>query len=88
MAAQYDVSGRLRASNELLIRFDPPLPGPVTDALAGLPGNYTFTAADAGVDIVTIGQYLQPSAKHAQIDRWVHPDEFVQWKIRGEAQGI
>ena len=30
------------------------------------------------VDVVTIGQYLQPSAKHATIDRWVHPDEF-QW---------
>src|SRR5207248_359594 len=29
-----------------------------------------------GVDVVTIGQYLQPSAKHAKIDRWVHPDEF------------
>src|SRR5207237_67355 len=28
------------------------------------------------VDVVTIGQYLQPSAKHAPIDRWVHPDEF------------
>jgi lipoic acid synthetase len=31
---------------------------------------------EQGVDVVTIGQYLQPSAKHAQIDRWVHPDEF------------
>ena len=26
-----------------------------------------------GVDVVTIGQYLQPSSKHATIDRWVHP---------------
>ena len=26
-----------------------------------------------GVDVVTIGQYLQPSPQHAQIDRWVHP---------------
>ena len=26
-----------------------------------------------GVDVVTIGQYLQPSSKHAPIDRWVHP---------------
>jgi lipoic acid synthetase len=30
-----------------------------------------------GVDVVTIGQYLQPSPKHAPIDRWVHPDEFL-----------
>ena len=29
-----------------------------------------------GVDVVTIGQYLQPSKQHATIDRWVHPDEF------------
>ena len=26
-----------------------------------------------GVDVVTIGQYLQPSQQHATIDRWVHP---------------
>ena len=32
---------------------------------------------DHGVDVVTIGQYLQPSQKHARIDRWVHPDGFA-----------
>jgi len=41
-----------------------------------------------GVDVVTIGQYLQPSAKHAQIDRWVHPDEFRWFRERGEALGF
>jgi lipoic acid synthetase len=30
----------------------------------------------AGVDFITIGQYLQPTRKHASIDRFVHPDEF------------
>src|SRR3954467_11898107 len=40
-----------------------------------------------GVDVVTIGQYLQPSAKHAKIDRWVHPDEFRWFRVRGEALG-
>lgn len=34
----------------------------------------------AGVRILTIGQYLQPSAKHEAIDRWVTPEEFAQWK--------
>lgn len=34
----------------------------------------------AGVDILTIGQYLQPTKKHSPIDRWVHPDEFTRWK--------
>src|SRR5436309_13070258 len=41
-----------------------------------------------GVDVVTIGQYLQPSAKHAQIDRWVHPDEFRWFREQGEAVGF
>jgi lipoyl synthase len=41
-----------------------------------------------GVDVVTIGQYLQPSSKHAQIDRWVHPDEFRWFRGQGEALGF
>jgi lipoic acid synthetase len=41
-----------------------------------------------GVDVVTIGQYLQPSAKHAAIDRWVHPDEFRWFRKQGEALGF
>ena len=41
-----------------------------------------------GVDVVTIGQYLQPSAKHARIDRWVHPDEFRWFRERGEELGF
>ncbi len=40
------------------------------------------------VDVVTIGQYLQPSAKHAPIDRWVHPDEFRRLREQGEALGF
>jgi lipoyl synthase len=41
-----------------------------------------------GVDVVTIGQYLQPSPKHAPIDRWVHPDEFRELREQGEALGF
>ena len=41
-----------------------------------------------GVDVVTIGQYLQPSQKHATIDRWVHPDEFRWFREQGEAMGF
>ena len=40
------------------------------------------------VDVVTIGQYLQPSSKHAKIDRWVHPDEFRWFREQGEALGF
>ena len=42
----------------------------------------------SGVDVVTIGQYLQPSGKHVAIDRWVHPDEFARWKEVGGSLGI
>ncbi len=39
-------------------------------------------------DILTIGQYLQPTPQHWKIDRWVHPDEFVHWKNFGLSIGI
>ncbi len=41
-----------------------------------------------GVDVVTIGQYLQPSGDHVQIDRWVHPDEFRWLREQGEQLGF
>ena len=41
-----------------------------------------------GCDILTIGQYLQPTAKHLPVERWVHPDEFARWKERGEDRGL
>jgi lipoic acid synthetase len=34
----------------------------------------------AGVEILTIGQYLQPTSKHLPVDRWVYPDEFAGYK--------
>mgnify|MGYP003341045584 FL=1 len=44
--------------------------------------------AAADVDILTIGQYLSPSKEHAPIDRWVHPDEFAEWKAFALAAGV
>lgn len=41
-----------------------------------------------GVNIVTIGQYLRPTARHAPVQRYVHPDEFAEFKAFGERQGI
>jgi len=41
-----------------------------------------------GVDVVTIGQYLQPSQRHVTIDRWVHPDEFSWLREQGDALGF
>jgi lipoic acid synthetase len=39
-------------------------------------------------DILTLGQYLQPTQQHLPVERWVHPDEFGAWKVKGEARGI
>lgn len=35
---------------------------------------------DVGCDILTVGQYLQPTKEHAPLDRWVTPEEFEEWK--------
>lgn len=40
------------------------------------------------VDILTIGQYLQPTARHLPVDRWVTPEEFNHWKQFGLAAGF
>ena len=40
------------------------------------------------VDILTIGQYLQPSAKHLPIERYYHPDEFAELKDYGLGIGF
>ncbi|MDX1577554.1 MAG: lipoyl synthase [Gemmatimonadota bacterium] len=45
-------------------------------------------ALEAGVQILTLGQYLRPSTDHLPIDRYVTPDEFAEWKTIGEARGF
>jgi len=40
----------------------------------------------AGVDILTLGQYLRPSAAHIPVARWVGPEEFADWKRVGEKE--
>jgi lipoic acid synthetase len=42
----------------------------------------------AGVDFLTIGQYLQPTRKHAAVDRFVHPDEFKAYEEIARAKGF
>jgi len=39
-------------------------------------------------DILTVGQYLQPTKGHLPIARFYHPEEFAQLKVEGEAMGI
>jgi lipoic acid synthetase len=40
------------------------------------------------VEIVTIGQYLRPSAKHHPVIRFWHPDEFAELKEYGLSLGF
>jgi lipoyl synthase len=42
----------------------------------------------AGIDFITIGQYLQPTRKHAAIDRFVTPDEFKSYEILAYSKGF
>lgn len=39
-------------------------------------------------DILTLGQYLQPTRQHLPVIRFVHPDEFAEYKRRGERMGF
>jgi lipoic acid synthetase len=41
-----------------------------------------------GTDILTLGQYLQPTREHLPIVRFVHPDEFADYKQLGEQMGF
>lgn len=52
----------------------------VSDALRDL--------AEVGCDLVTIGQYLQPTQLHLPVDRWVTPEEFAEHAREGESLGI
>ena len=42
----------------------------------------------ADVDFLTIGQYLQPTVKHAPVDRFVHPDEFQAYEQMAYGKGF
>ena len=44
--------------------------------------------ANAGCDVVTIGQYLQPTKKHLPVNRFVHPNEFAEYREVGYQMGL
>jgi lipoyl synthase len=44
--------------------------------------------AELGLTILTLGQYLQPSKKHLEIERYVHPDEFAELREHALRRGI
>ncbi|MCK6621367.1 MAG: lipoyl synthase [Calditrichaceae bacterium] len=65
-----------------------------TGIMAGLGETYDEVLAlmqdlaAIGVDIFTIGQYLQPTKRHLPVERFVHPDEFAEYKRAGEEMGL
>ncbi|MCZ6444851.1 MAG: lipoyl synthase, partial [Planctomycetota bacterium] len=44
--------------------------------------------SSADIDILTIGQYLQPTRNHLPVDRWVTPEQFEQFKLQGLRRGF
>jgi lipoic acid synthetase len=55
------------------------------------PGEVLETMRDLaaqGTDILTLGQYLQPTRDHLPVIRFVHPDDFAEYKRRGEEMGF
>jgi lipoic acid synthetase len=43
---------------------------------------------NSGVDVVTLGQYLQPTKKHLSVQRFIHPDEFAEYREIGYQIGL
>jgi len=43
---------------------------------------------ESQADILTIGQYLQPTRNHLPIDRWVRPEQFIEFKKQAIDRGF
>ncbi len=65
-----------------------------TGAMLGLGETYNevleimHDLRNVGVDILTLGQYLQPTKNHIPVDRFVHPDEFAEYRRIGLEMGF
>lgn len=58
--------------------------GETTDEVLALMDDF----AAHGVDVMTVGQYLQPTPMHLPVEQFVHPDTFRWYKRQGEARGL
>ncbi len=85
-----------RASLEVLARFGAMAPGTPTKSgmMLGLgekAGDIRESLSglrEAGVSILTLGQYLMPGRDHHPVDRFVTPAEFDDWKAEALAAGF
>jgi lipoic acid synthetase len=88
--------GRYERTLELFRRARAAAPGLVTKSgiILGLGeerDELLATMADlraADVKILTLGQYLRPSAQHLPVSRFYHPDEFAELAVRGREMGF
>lgn len=44
--------------------------------------------AENGLDVLTLGQYLQPTKLHHEVLEWIHPDKFAMYKAEGLQRGF
>ncbi len=58
------------------------------DVLDGTQTSGLKPQASGTCDILTIGQYLQPTPDHLPVSRWVHPEQFAAFKQLGESLGF
>jgi lipoic acid synthetase len=89
--ASYDGSLRLLARAKELAGYPVASKSGLMVGLGETNEEVAETLADLrrhGVEIVTIGQYLQPTSRHAPIERWVHPDEFRSFSELGRELGF
>jgi len=90
MAARYERSlSVLRRAGEL--RPEIPTKSGLMLGLGETPLEVEVALSDlraAGVTLLTLGQYLQPSATHLPVDRWVTPEEFDDWATRARVLGF
>jgi len=43
---------------------------------------------DAGCDLMTIGQYMQPSPRHLPVEEYIHPEVFAKYQRIGKTLGL
>ena len=43
---------------------------------------------DSGCQILSLGQYLRPSARHIEVIEFIHPEQFLKYKQIGESLGL
>lgn len=87
---------KLKRGGELIVHSNPywphrqPAAAPESSERAARASHphATYPGVHETCDILTVGQYLQPTRRHLPINRWVTPEQFERYKRVGEAMGF